>query len=473
MKNLLKVSVFYLLLPNLLFFYYWIFSPLNFVICAVLIAYTFYYFRQAEKLNFKENSFTSKELLWIGIAALAWIIFIGVGGFTWQKEDFYMHNAKFVNLHNSSWPLIFEVNHKYVIYYFGYYLVPMFLAKKIPQFYELLILTWTFFGFFLSSAWLYILLKKDIFKIIFFLFIGSTGQFLALYIFYYLLKIPYPTYPTFPMSLYEQSSWVFNQIIPSIICTAIFLLFIEQKISLKFVIFPISLMFLWAIFPTCILIFVILIWLLINKQSKEILSIAQFSIVPILLIVVPLLLYYASSNGGGISGFIWQFMKPADAVFEYSREILPDATLIFLLIIFFIKNSVDKKMALACLCLMMLLALLRIGLYNDLFHRSIIILYIVIIYLIFKTISTKYLFRRWYLMFFLIISAIIPVKDFFKRIKINTLTTAPANVRYDYFENKTIYDASLKIHGIQDALQYCSKDNSLYERFLAPKNETK
>ena len=469
MRFLLKFSVIYLLLPNILFFYYWIFSPLNIVICLVMLALTIQYFREVQKTIIDNDTvFFWQELIIIITIGFVWTIFSGVGAFTYQSSDFYIQHAKFYNLYNADWPLKYDFNNKPLIYYWGYYLVPIFISKQIHQFSNTLIVVWTMLGFSISFAWIFILLKKSWIKIVLLLIIGCVGQFINYSILYNIFHIDFPKALGTLMSLYEQSTWVPNQIIPAIIVTSIFLFITENKIALSLLILPLSLIFVWCVFPTFILILITIIWVFYSKNYNQIVSLITQSILPFIFIFFPLLLFYISSNGGGISGFVWKFNSPNIAFFDYLRQLVPDL-LFILFIIFTNQYTSNRNFTIYITILTLCLGIYRIGFNNDLFHRSSIVLYFIIFVNILQNTPVKNIFRNKYFIIFIIFSSIYPLKEVLKRLRYNVFTSESTRYSYGYFTNKTIYEGFLKFHTKEEALQYSAKENSPYEKYLAPK----
>ena len=86
-----KISITYLLLPNLLFAFGWFRGPYSYM----LIAGFLYLLLRKNKKAGDVESFDFKELSFLLIFALIWTFFSGAGGFSDQKSDFFAHNAKF------------------------------------------------------------------------------------------------------------------------------------------------------------------------------------------------------------------------------------------------------------------------------------------------------------------------------------------------------------------------------------------
>lgn len=125
--RLLKgLSIGYLLLPNLLFYYYWT-RP---VIAVIGICLLFYVATIAIQQGLpSEKNLGRRDLGSIGIVALLLTLMSGTAGICWQTFDHWGHNTKFNDLFLHEWPLQSPDKGSVISYYYGYSLIPALVSK--------------------------------------------------------------------------------------------------------------------------------------------------------------------------------------------------------------------------------------------------------------------------------------------------------------------------------------------------------
>lgn len=477
-----KLSITYILIPNLLFSFGWFRQPYAGIL---IIGYIFLLLREFRKKEVSE-SYSFKEVIFLMLIALIWTFFSGAGGFSDQKSDFFAHNAKFYDLYKNPWPTYFQEIDRYACYYFGYFLVPSFIAKCIGQLHPLIIYFWTVIGYFLGFAWLYLLIDRNKAGLFAFFWFRGIGYILCLA----LQKTNLINIPVFrPVinGLVQQSMYAPNQFLGTWIVTCILIYDAFLKRQLKESVFPITLVVIWGVFPSVSLVLIyIFLWIrhfFAGKNYKELLTFSSISnfILPSLLIL-PALIYFLSANSGTIKGFLWQFGDPAQITFYYLVGIFLD-----LIIYFFLIRSLRSREKLIPFWLMKYLFLLifiyslyRIGYNNDWFYRTQIPIFIVIVIVLIRG-ANSYIKDRLLpasafmkgLSFLVIAMMCLQMTAYVHLIRDNIIVktffpsaTAFKPMPYNKYDNvyqlmKTVY----KDRG--DAEQYLGAKNSIYELYLS------
>ena len=67
--------------------------------------------------------------IFILIISLSWVLLSGIGGFWAQSKDYPWRNAIFRDLILRDWPVYYPKSNGYLVYYFGYWLVPALFGK--------------------------------------------------------------------------------------------------------------------------------------------------------------------------------------------------------------------------------------------------------------------------------------------------------------------------------------------------------
>lgn len=105
------LGITYLTLPICIFFLGW----LN-IFLGIILSFLFVYFgyKLYSVLKVDENTIFKKNNLIYWIISLLliciWVYFSGIGGFSYQNEDFWARNAIFRDLINYDWPVIYDLS---------------------------------------------------------------------------------------------------------------------------------------------------------------------------------------------------------------------------------------------------------------------------------------------------------------------------------------------------------------------------
>ncbi len=423
--------------------------------------------------NFPDVSITIKDILIIAILSLIWSALAGVGGIFLQSTDWLGHSSKFYSLATSKWPLCFSNNNSPVIYYFGFYLAPALLTKYTnTSLLGFFIWIWTYLGFFIVSCYLYLLLRKKTIHFIFFTFIGGISTFLVWIGWQFNLfnSLLHDKINLYVMTIFEQSCWAPNQLIPVLIVSSILLITIQNRLSPSLLILPLATMIFWTVFPTLILIIIIAYYCIKEKyylDLNHIKTVASKAIIPFITTIIPILIYYSSSQGGTVKGFIYQFGIPK--VFTNYSFLIIDVICMQFLAHLLIKDANNKKWVAFINILILIAGLYRIGLYNDFFTRTAIVFkffQIIPFFLDFEYLIEN-LKKHKIVYLVIIIFLIQPTFLLIPKLKTNIFTET--DIRKIKFEKNLPFDEILRIYHSQIELkQYSCKPNSIYEHYLSP-----
>ncbi len=469
-RHLILITVSYLFLPNLLFYFFWFKAPYGPALTAGLLAAFFFYVKRLWGNNgFTESvKLSRKEFLIIALAALAWTISAGIGNLVAQELDFGGHNAKLYDLVHSPWPLKYGYNSEEVIYYFSFYLAPASVMKLVNPDSLIPFVIWSAMGYFLVLTWAYILLKKDFRKVILLFILGQATVFINIYVFQALFEYSRNEWPVFFGSLYEQSIWVPNQFLPAFLVMSILIWCSTQKdMDISLAVFPFVLSLTWCVFPAVAIAILFLFFVLFYKSAKTLLSLAAYSL-RYLFFVIALILFYQSSNGGGIIEFLAFTSERINKVPLWAGQLFPQLIIFSLYVRFLINDSADKKIAKIILSIMFVVSLCRVGVYNDLVARTFICFYITFLLVFLRNLDFKQLLLHKWIIVLFVIDSFFSIKLIYQKATNNVLYKADqSRVIYRYDDHSSIFDYFSKHASQEEIIQYSSKKDSFYQRYLS------
>ena len=385
LQTLRVYTIGYLLLPNVLFLSSWVRSAYA-IPCLVLLLGLSVWVIQGERRHHEDSIFPNplRTIALAGLASVMLSAVCGVGGYTCQTPDYWMHNAKFSDLVQHEWPLRFPTTGSYACYYFGYYLPVAALAKWIGNA-QLLSLLWASTGMALLLLWLYalpgfrswgwvglVLLFGTPFNLLSLIRLiddyvsgGVFNGFMLNTTMLFSSKILQIYFP-FIRSLL----WLPNQLIPA--CLATVFLLHETTVARRFLgsVLVAALLLYWAPFPAMTLAaLAATTWMLRAdfwqwlRRPRSLLFIGLTA-----LSILPVILYFLCSAGTGVSGFLWQFDRPW--WLYYGLTLIGEAGVFYWLINRLHPTSPWRLYLLISALTLCLLPLYRLGVYNDLHGRG-------------------------------------------------------------------------------------------------------
>lgn len=234
-KAVIFLGLLYIFLPILIFFN----TFLNYIGILFSIVFIYFFYKLFKHLSVKEIPLLNKKniLYWIVaiIVILVWVYLSGIGGFSYQNDDFWARNAIYRDLINYDWPVIYDLTKEpsYVInllgsdkvafsYYYIFWLPVALLSKLFNlswQASNLLLYFYVVLGLFLILYFINRKLEKCSY-IALIIFVSFSGLDVIRFVIRnaYLPKIEHiEWYGDF---YYQYSSnttqlfWVFNQSVP-------------------------------------------------------------------------------------------------------------------------------------------------------------------------------------------------------------------------------------------------------------------
>ena len=488
-RHLRTLSILYLLVPNLLFFFNWVNLPFK-VVGILLLCYAFFTDVRYSAFS-KEKVLNLRDLVIVGFASLLLTFVSGINGICYQTFDYWCHNTKFYELLSYQWPIRIPQDGPVISYYYGFYVVPVLFSKLTGTINESVIFVWTWLGFMIGVLWVYLVLNKRIFWVFLALCIGDLPHVIKSTLYKFSVKLyEFGDFGVENWSNMENLLWVPNQVIPTLIIGGILVYTLKKGLNINLVVLPVALSFWWAIFPAFVsgLLVGILIFLDVVKAQFRIAWGSYLNRVAVpFLACLPILVFYLSHAESPVSGFLWEFVSdPGNVFVEYLVNISINAALFTAAYFCFRKLDLPSLPSLAFVILIIftvLFPLFRLGKVNDFLFRGMMpVLIIAGMYLFYPL--TVYSAKRTFevlktsgvsiaLVVLLASSSIIGVTRFWRAATVNQLTvkmgvnSAPFTpIPYDAYPN--IYEVLKDKWSQQEANQYLGKSDSFYEKHMAP-----
>lgn len=486
--SLRNYSLAYMLAPNTLFLLGWF--RLYYAI-PVLLGLGYLFYSQVKRSRPVDGyQLSTKNLLWLLLAAGFWTFCTGTGGLSFQVADHIFHNAKYYDLFKNPWPTYFPKQGQFARYYYGFFIVPAFISKLLGYLSVSALVIWAVAGYWLVLQWLYLLLRKRGWLIFVFLFVGGIGHLIK--VLYYQIntnqEFHIAAFYTEIWALFDQSIWVSSQIIPILLVTSMLVYdaFIRDHVEESF--FPITLTFFWAIFPGIILVLlfgIILVKKYLGNWKSFFTKATAFPLLLAALTFLPVFLFLSASDSTTLHGFIWEFEVLEEILMEYFVGVIVELILFYL--ISRELRDVDKLVpywfVLAAFMLLFIMSLYRIGYMNDWFIRGYNPMAFIILLFIVRSLYQLYEHKQWKrtiyfntLIVILGITAFIPIKHVLRSLQNNVLVSALSPGKFPFkplpFDSyPNTYEAILakSFSGEPEAIQYLGSRKSIYSLYLAPK----
>ena len=486
-KFLRNISIGYLALPNFLFYFFWVKTPIA-VLGSVALLYLLVK-GLLDKDYADAGVLTSKNLLLIFAVSALLTVVSGICGLTFQNLDYWAHNAKFYELMSYTWPIRFEKT--IISYYYGYYVVPGLFLKMTGDVHEIFIFVWTWLGLALGIAWIYLVLNKKMVLVWLALCVGDFPRILKSVL--SLISIKLYEFEDFGIEIwsnFENLLWVPNQTIPTLLIGGMFVYGLKRKLNVDLLVLPIALSFWWAVFPSFIsglLIGILSVkdWFLSPVQRKPA-RIFDRVLLPFL-VSLPVLIFFLSHEESPLSGFVWSFRnEKTNLVAEYLVNIGLNVGVFAALYVLQKKSALqtfDPVPAYLVLLFSTVLPFYRMGEVNDILFRGMMPLLIIIgMYLLYPlslhSVRDNFTFIRKYpvmmiLMIIIFSSSLMSFGRLARAAKHNVIFSETALKRetfepipYDLYAN--VYEVIKVKWSKEGADQYKGNADSFYERHMAP-----
>ncbi len=486
-KTLYTISIVYLLIPNVIFYLYWV-KPIFTLIGIALIIYIFSK-NTLQEIGFCKALVTVKDLCIALIAAVGLTLASGITGFAFQTMDHWCHNAKFQDLLQNDWPLRFPTNRPVVAYYFGYYLLPAAFSKLTGHVSTAAILVWTSLGIMLGLLWIFISLHRKWWGALLVLCIGDFPRlFKGIAAHLSIQLYSYEEIGVEHWSNLENLLWAPNQFIPSLMLGGMLFHVIRYRLDCALLCFPTALALWWAAFPalaTGLVTPLLLVgqWIRWGMSFRRLM---ERVLLPCI-VAVPVLLLFQSHPRPPVTGLIWDFRGDSGNLMrEYLVNTVADVLLFVFAFAGYRRVGLPGNPAAPFWLLIgitLLFPLVRIGKVNDALLRGMMpILVMIGCYLLYPLagqppVKMLAVLRSnvicLILVLVLLFSAVAGIGRLYRAARFNLITAlwSPENSKFvpiPYDTYPSVYETLRQRWSQQEAEQYLGKTNSFYEKYIAP-----
>jgi hypothetical protein len=487
--RLLKVFiVLYLLVPNLLFQTFWFRTELAIFSLVASVA-SFYFYTKAEFRNEKKVvSLSYPHVILLAVLALFLVVVSGIGGLTYQTNDYVGHNSKFYDLTTNTWPIYFEGADTFGCYYWGFYLVPALIGKLTGHLSITSIFLWTYLGVLGGITMAFIILKKSMIRLCLLFVIGGIGHTVKV-VLGVMTGAGFLRPDVFieVWNLFNQLLWAPNQLIPSLMLVS--LIYYEGIINRNILscFFPLSLVLIWAVFPSVTMSLIAFLIFMFYGEYKRIFRIGwpaffQKILIPGL-VSLPVLVYFLSSSGVPIQGFLWTFAPLQPVISDYIICVILDVFLLYVIWKFLVDNSkeVPDLYFYGLLFFIPVFALYRLGFANDLLVRGTMPLFMILFFAILRGNLSFRLYQnsriktapRILIAGLVILCLTGPMSFLYRSLTNNVVVNEILNqqkfIPYSYDKYPDTYEAVKNHHSDAEGSQYLGNKKSPYWRYISKK----
>ncbi len=371
----LKIStIFYLLIPSILFLLTWIHLWMGIPCVLFIVFYTWKTF-QKNQIFSNENIISFPNILICLSISIVLNYILGIGEFRWQTYDFQANNFKYYDLITNKLPVYYPKQQTYLCYYTGYYLPSVLLAKAFGietcRYFSFI---WSVLGMWLVFLWISTFTRKNIIGLLAIVLLFANAWFVIKLLMYFEFFQEYlqPYYiqlnqfKLITSPLIKNYAWATQHTIPVCLSVCILIDNFRTKTDLKYLLVMLLSTMFWSplttvgLFPFVAFYFLKEIKNLFSRHSIEDLML----MILLILSFAPLLLYFVSTEGihGNNTEFIWQTGVKSWWVF-YLIYIISNF-LIWGLFLNYFKNKY-KTLWIIAVIFPCLIAIYRIGIYND------------------------------------------------------------------------------------------------------------
>lgn len=323
----MALSLGYVFLPVLLFFFgwlrLWLAVPLGILWLAAFGKLGRYLCVERKKRSPVGFHFRPEYWVVVGVVVFAWLMFSGIGGFSYQNSDYFVRNPIYRDLVRQPWPVFFDFSTQRpavrdvlgngsaaFVYYFCFWLPPALLAKLFAG-NELLanvfLLAWAYLGVMLALYQIHRHLKRHFWAapVIFICFSGLDG------LGYWLLKgrFAFGAHLEWWCTYFQYSShttvlyWVFNQAIPLWLLTALLLNMRGNKTTIGLC----SLAFAYSPFATFGMVPLAVYSAFRRGQNWKKALTWENALIPLAMLLVFGSFYLSNAGSVSLQGWIFQF----------------------------------------------------------------------------------------------------------------------------------------------------------------------
>ncbi len=482
-QTLKIITLFYLLLPSILFLLTWIHLWIG-IPCTLIIL--FYVWKTCQPIlqNPAEKVISSSIILTCLGFSIIINFLLGIGEFRPQTYDFQANNYKYYDLITHDLPVYYAQQKTYLCYYTGYYLPTALLAKFFG------IASARYFSFIWSVLGLWIILlwianfhqKKPLLLILFVTLFSNAWVLIKLMIEFKLFQEYIQPY-YFQINLFKlinetfikNYAWATQHTLPACLGACVLINIFREKDTfkdLKYVLIILLSTMFWSPL-TAIGLFPFIGFLFLNNAQKLLLQAKWQDLGLMIMLIIsflPLMLYFVSTEGihAKNTEFIWQTGVSQWWILYLIYVFLNFG--IWGIVLKFYKNSSYAIWTIAVIfpCL---IAFYRIGIYNDFNIRvafpSFFILSILVGITLIENLRFKPILSS-IIAVFIALNSITNFNQLYKGIfKEKLLTTIEKPF---IFKAQNMLEFQRVAYGDEEAiLEYSLKKDSIFERYFLKK----
>lgn len=263
-NSIVRLAYFYISFPYLIFLFGWLHWYISWPVSILFLISIYFSISLYQPDNKIINQIFSKQklLFWVILIIIIFILFSGIGGYSFQNEDHRYRNAIFQDLVGNSWPVLYQIKgfavdnplegkQTFLVYYLGFWLPAAVVAKvfgiKVGAFF---LYCWAVLGVSLVFYFLCKYFKRFSIKILLLFISWGTLYFLgSIYTFPIKEILKGSAYLWAGNLLFADGNtgliyWTFNQTIT----TWLIILLIMNQLNAKNLLFLASLLFFSAPF---------------------------------------------------------------------------------------------------------------------------------------------------------------------------------------------------------------------------------
>ena len=454
----MALSLLYVILPVFLFFAGWLKLPAAILLCAVLLCFL----KPLSKnlcVRHPGVGFSSNPEYWLTLAVVVfiWVLFSGIGGFSFQNTDYYVRNPVYRDLVNQSWPVCFDLSVQReavreivgsdtvaFTYYFCFWLPPALLSKLLPGgelVSNLLLLLWAYLGVMLALYQVHRYLKRTSWAIPgIFIFFGGLDM-----IGYRLLigEVPLGEHLEWWCTYFQYSAhttvlyWVFNQAIPVWLLTALFLNMKGNGSAAGLG----ALMFAYSPFATLGMV-PLAVYSVFRKKGKWKMAVTWENIlIPLVMLLVFGSFYLSNPDNLSVKGWIFEFYPSGSLAGRYLLFLFLEAGIYALIL----RKCIFKYDYLwLVLAELALIPLYRMTGANDFAMRSSMPgLFILSVCLIRYVLNNAVKWEKWAIVLILAVAAVTPLSEIYRSASATVLGEAQPNELVYSFQDFATDDAGV------------------------------
>ena len=376
-QSLKITTLLYLLIPSVLFLLTWIHLWIG-IPCVLMIL--FYGLKTYQNLseNSSENLLPTSIILTCLVLSLAINFLLGIGEFRPQTYDFQANNYKYYDLITHDLPVYYTQQKTYLCYYTGYYLPTALLAKifgiESARYFSFV---WSILGLWIVLLWIASFQRRKSLYLIFFVILFSNAWLIIkmmnnFKLFQDYLRPYYFQINHFKLineTFIKNYAWATQHTLPACLGACVLIHIYQEKDNfkdLKYVLIILLSTMFWSPLST-IGLFPFVGYLFLNNAQKLFFQAKwkDLSLMIILIIsFIPLMLYFVSTEGihNNNTEFIWQTGVSKWWILYLIYTFLN--FVIWGIMLYFYRNP-NKKIWTIAVIFPCLMALYRIGIYND------------------------------------------------------------------------------------------------------------